>query len=324
MRPTIFSHCASASANGRIYMRFKGDVGVNNIKLMQGDCLQLMKDIPDGSVDMILCDLPYAVTDFSWDVIVPCEKLFPEYRRILKQNANIVLFCQQPFTTTLINGAYKTEFSHSLVWKKNNKTRAKSSKTVPLSSYEEIIVFRVNKVGNKSRHKRLREYFTNELAKCGYSVKQLEELIPNRSAHHWFRFSSDFRIPTEWNYKRLQEITGCFSEHYENIKKEFDEERKNLCTYNPQGENSNVLFFNVPSSMERLHPTQKPVDLLKHLILSYSNEGDLVLDNCMGSGSTGVACVNTGRRFIGMELDEHYFSVAENRIAEAWNRRAHE
>ena len=284
------------------------------IELWHGDCLELMKDIPDGSVDMVLCDLPYAVTDFSWDVIIPCDKLFAEYRRILKQNANIVLFCQQPFTTALINGAFKTEFSHSLVWKKNNKTRAKSSKTVPLSSYEEIIVFRVNKVGNKSRHKRLREYFTGELAKCGYSVRERGGLIPDISARHWFGFSSDFRIPTEWNYKRLQEITGCFSEPYESIRKEFDEERKNFCTYNPQGENCNVLFYNVPSPKERYHPTQKPVDLLEHLILSYSNEGETVLDNCMGSGSTGVACVNTGRNFIGIELDEGYFQIAKRRI----------
>ena len=287
---------------------------MSNVKLFNGDCLEIMKNIPTASVDMVLCDLPYAVTDFSWDVIIPCDKMFAEYRRILKQNANIVLFCQQPFTTTLINGAFKTEFSHSLVWKKNNKTRAKSSKTVPLSSYEEIIVFRVNKVGNKSRHKRLREYFTGELTKCCYSVKELEELIPNRSAHHWFRFSSDFRIPTEWNYKRLQEITGCFSEPYESIRKEFDEERKNLCTYNPQGENCNVLFFNVPSTKERYHPTQKPVDLLEHLILSYSNEGETIIDNCMGSGSTGVACVNTGRNFIGIESDERYFNIAKQRI----------
>lgn len=287
---------------------------MERVKLFNGDCLEIMKTIHTASVDMVLCDLPYAVTDFSWDVIIPCDKLFAEYRRILKQNANIVLFCQQPFTTTLINGAFKTEFSHSLVWKKNNKTRAKSSKTVPLSSYEEIIVFRVNKVGNKSRHKRLREYFTGELAKCGYSVKELEELIPNRSAHHWFRFSSDFRIPTEWNYKRLQEITGCFLEPYESIRKEFDEERKNFCTYNPQGENCNVLFYNVPSSKERYHPTQKPVDLLEHLILSYSNEGETIIDNCMGSGSSGVACVNTGRNFIGIELDNGYFEVAKERI----------
>ena len=294
---------------------------MKKFELWRGDCLELMKNIPDGSVDMVLCDLPYAVTDFSWDVIIPCDKLFAEYRRILKQNANIVLFCQQPFTTTLINGAFKTEFSHSLIWKKNKKTRAKSSKTVPLSSYEEIIVFRVNNVGNKSRHKRLREYFTGEPAKCGYSVKELEELIPNRSAHHWFRFSSDFRIPTEWNYKRLQEITGCFQEPYERIRKEFEEERKNFCTYNPQGENCNVLFYNVPSQKERYHPTQKPVDLLERLILSYSNEGETVLDNCMGSGSTGVACANTNRRFIGIELDEGYFNIAKERIEKAIRER---
>lgn len=282
--------------------------------LMQGDCLEQMKKIPDGSVGMILCDLPYAVTDFSWDVIIPTKQLFSEYRRVLKQNANVVLFCQQPFTTELMNGAYKSEFSHSLVWKKNTKTRAKSSKTVPLSSYEEILVFRVNKVGNKNRHKRLREYFTGELAKCGYSVKELEELIPNRSAHHWFRFSSDFRIPTAENYKRLQEITGWFDEPYESIRTEFDCERKNCCTYNPQGENCNVLFYNVPSPKERYHPTQKPVDLLKHLILTYSNEGETILDNCMGSGSTGVACVNTNRRFIGIEKDLHYFQISKTRI----------
>ena len=288
------------------------------IELWHGDCLELMKNIPDGSVDLVLCDLPYAVTDFSWDVIIPCDKLFQEYRRVLKQNANIVLFCQQPFTTTLINGAFKTEFSHSLVWKKNNKTRAKSSKTVPLSTYEEIIVFRVNKVGNKNRHKRLRKYFTDELSKCGYSVKELEELIPNRSAHHWFRFSSDFRIPTAENYKRLQEITGLFNEPYESIRAEFDNERRNYCTYNPQGENCNVLFFNVPSAKDRFHPTQKPVDLCEHLIRTYSHDGDTVLDNCMGSGSTGVACVNTNRHFIGIELDEGYFNIAKKRIEEAY------
>jgi DNA modification methylase len=294
---------------------------MDSIKLFNGDCLEIMKTIPTASVDMVLCDLPYAVTDFSWDVIIPCDKLFAEYRRILKQNANIVLFCQQPFTTTLINGVFKTEFSHSLIWKKNNKTRAKSSKTVPLSSYEEAVVFRVNKVGNKSRHKRLREYFTGELAKCGYSVKELEEMIPNRSAHHWFRFSSDFRIPTERNYKRLQEITGRFSEPYEIIRKEFDEERKNFCTYNPQGENCNVLFYNVPTPKERKHPTQKPVDLLEHLILSYSNEGETVIDNCMGSGSCGVACVNTGRKFIGIELDKDYFNIAKERIEKSIRER---
>lgn len=288
-----------------------------SVQLLQGDCLELMKNIPDGSVDMVLADLPYGVTDFQWDSVIPVETLFSQYRRLLKQNANIVLFSQQPFTTSLMNGCFKSEFSHSLVWVKNTKTRAKSSKHVPMSQYEEILVFRVNKVGNKTQHKHLREYFTSELRKSRFSVNQLEDLIPNRSAHHWFRFSSDFRIPTEMNYKRLQEITGRFNVPYSEIRKEFDNERNNFCTYNQIGENVNVLRFNVPNSKERFHPTQKPVALLEYLIRTYTNEGETVLDNTMGSGSTGVAAVNTGRGFIGMELDPGYFETACKRISEA-------
>lgn len=288
--------------------------------LLQGDCLELMKDIPDGSVDMVLCDLPYGVTDFEWDKIIPINVLFNEYRRLLKQNANVLMFCQQPFTTSIMNGAYKSEFSHSLVWVKNTKTRGRSSKNVPMSQYEEILVFRVNKVGNKCRHQGLREYFTGELKLSGFSVDQLEEIIPNKSAHHWFRFSSDFRIPTAENYKRLQEITGCFRIPYEEIRAEFDAERNNFCTYNRNGENCNVLRFDTPNSKKRVHPTQKPVQLLEYLIRTYTNEGETVLDNCMGAGSTGVACVNTGRNFIGMELDPGYFETAKRRIEEARER----
>lgn len=176
-----------------------------------------MRRIPAGSVDCVICDLPYAVTDFDWDVIIPTEKLFAEYRRVCKQNANVVLFCQQPFTTTLMTGVYKSEFSHSLVWKKNTKTRAKSSKHVPMSCYEEILVFRINKVGNKNRHARLREYFTGELTASGFTVKELEELIPNRSAHHWFRFFIGFSTAngaklcqTAGNHR---EVPGSIFEH---------------------------------------------------------------------------------------------------------------
>lgn len=273
--------------------------------------------MPDGSVAMVLADLPYGLTDFKWDSIIPIESLFSQYRRVLKQNSNVVLFTQQPFTTSLMNGCFKSEFLHSLVWVKNTKTRAKLSKHVPMSQYEEILVFRVNKVGNKARHRRLREYFTSELRKSGFTVEQLKELIPNRSAHHWFRFSSDFRIPTEANYKRLQKITACFHEPYDAIRKEFDSEQDNFCTYNPSSKNCNVLYFDTPNLKERVHPTQKPVALLEYLIRTYTNEGETVLDNTMGSGSTGVAAVNTGRSFIGMELDPGYFETAKRRIEEA-------
>lgn len=285
------------------------------IKLMQGDCLDLMKEIPDGSVDMILCDMPYGCTDLEWDKVIDGKILFAEYKRICKQNANVLLFCQIEFAKYLMDSTFESEFSHCLIWVKNNKTRHLSTKTLPLSQYEMILCFRLNKYSNKSAHQKLRRYFMSELEKSGKTVKEIESLIPNYSAHHWFRYSSDYRIPTSDNYKRLQEITGCFERPYSDIKAEFLSEKSNLCTYNSVID-SDVLY--APLTEKRVHPTQKPVNLLEQLLLTYSNVGDTVLDNCMGSGSTGVACVNTNRKFIGIELDEGYFNIAKKRIEEAY------
>ncbi len=281
-------------------------------RIYNEDCLEAMKNIPDKSIDMVLCDLPYGVTGLSWDLILPMDKVMNEYRRICKQNANVVLFCQQPFTTTIMNSIYKTEFSHSLVWKKGNKTRHLSSNDIPMSEYEEILVLRINKYANKGKHKELREYFSEELKKSKKTIKELEDLIPNRSAHHWFRFSSDYRIPTKDNYTRLQEITGCFERDYHEIKKEFLREKNNLCTYNPTNSNTNLLKYSLTE--KRIHPTQKPVALLEELILRYSNKGELILDNTAGSGSTAIACINKKRKFIGFELDEDYYRVATERL----------
>lgn len=282
------------------------------INLMNGDCMEMMKQIPKGSIDMVLCDLPYGVLDLEWDKRIDGKKLFAEYKRVCKQNANVLLFCQIEFAKYLMDSTYESEFSHCLIWVKNNKTRAKSSKQLPLSQYEMIMCFRVNKYSNKYAHQKLREYFMNELNKSGWSVSELEEAIPNRSAHHWFRYSSDYRIPTEKSYKRLQEITGCFKKPYEAVKKEFMKEKNNLCTYNNGILKSDCLHGCLNES--RVHPTQKPVELLENLILAYSNEGDTILDNCMGSGSTGVACLNTNRNFIGIEINNEYFRIAKNRI----------
>lgn len=281
------------------------------INLRQGDCLEIMKEIPDKSVDMILCDLPYGCTEFDWDNVINGEKLFEEYKRICKQNANVLLFCNIEFAKYLMLSTFPTEFSHCLIWEKENKTRHLSSKKLPLSQYEMVLCFRLNKYANKESHKRLRIYFTEELRKSGKTVKDIEKEMPNYSAHHWFRFSSDFRIPTEKNYKRLQEVTGCFERNYFDIRDEFMREKNNECTYNGKNE-SDILRFSLTET--RFHPTQKPVALLEYLIKTYSNEGDTVLDNCMGSGSTGVACVNTNRNFIGIELDENYFNIAKERI----------
>ena len=183
-----------------------------------------------------------------------------------------------------------------------------------MSQYEEILVLRINKYGNKDSHKELRDYFMDQLFKTGLTVKEIETLINNKSAHHWFRYSSDYRIPTSENYKNLQNKTGLFKKDYKFIKLEFEKQKNNFCTYNKPIENTNILYGKL--SEKRFHPTQKPVGLLKELILRYSNENDTILDNCMGSGSTGVACINTNRNFIGIELDEIYFNIAKERIGE--------
>lgn len=183
-------------------------------KLLCGDCLELMKDVPDKSVDMVLCDLPYGVTENEWDRVIEGKQLFSEYKRICRQNANVVLFCQIEFAKYLMQSTYESEFSHCLIWVKNNKTRHLSIRNLPMSQYEMILVFRLNKYANKESHMELRNYFMRELEKSGMSVKEIEKAIPNYSAHHWFRFSSDYRIPTQENYRRLQEITGCFDRPY--------------------------------------------------------------------------------------------------------------
>lgn len=168
-----------------------------SVNLYHGDCLELMATIPDKSIDLILCDLPYGVTEYEWDNIINGKELFEQYKRVCKQNANVLLFCQIEFAKYLMLQVVPSEFSHCLIWKKSNKTRHLSVNKLPMSQYEMILCFRLNKYANKKSHIELRKYFTGELEKSGKTIKQIEAEIPNYSAHHWFRFSSDFRIPTE-------------------------------------------------------------------------------------------------------------------------------
>lgn len=279
--------------------------------------MEVMKKIPEKSIDMILCDLPYEVLDLEWDKRIDGDSLFAEYKRICKQNANVLLFCQIEFAHYLMNAALDSEFSHCLIWQKNNLTRYKSKNYLPASKYEMILVFRLNKYANKNAHSELRKYFMSELEKSGKSIKEIETEIPNKSAHHWFRYSSDFRIPTADNYKRLQEITNCFKRQYQDIEQEFLTEKKNKCTFNAGFISSDILTGALKE--KRVHPTQKPVELLKTLIKAYSNPNETVLDNCMGSGSTGVASIETKRKFIGIELSENYFEIAKQRIKNTIN-----
>lgn len=324
------------------------------LKLYKGDCLEIMREMPEKSVDLILCDLPYGFTDHEWDSIIPFEPLWRKYKRLLKKGGTAVLFGNQPFTSLLINSNLN-DFSHVWYWKKNNTTGHVMAKNQPLRQVEDICVFRCNSPAknNEGLHENLRKYFFDELKKSGLKRKDINKLLNCHMAGHYFTWGQQFTIPSEENYKKMQTATGCFQRPFEDIRAEYlngKNEQITKFTYNPQGvadmkkpkikvEHNQNKFYpgikpgiykqtktgypknlleinNVPVGKNRLHPTQKPIELLEYLVKTYSNEGETVLDNCMGSGSTGVACMNTNRKFIGIELEEKYFNIACNRLEE--------
>jgi len=238
------------------------------IELVHGDCLDKMKDIPDGNVDMILCDLPYGAISCSWDVIIPFDKLWDQYNRICKSNAAIVLFSSQPFTTDLICSNRKN-FKYSVVWNKNVPTGMSSAKYRPMKYHEDILIF-------------YREQPTyNPIMKARVGV--------GKACYNYDHYCGDS------NHVKLNKV-----------KKKYDPDFV---------QPSSVLDFKVvPNRNGKLHPTQKPVELCEYLVKTFTNENEMVLDNCMGSGTTGVACKNLNRNFIGIELDPTYFKIADRRI----------
>lgn len=233
------------------------------IDLRQGDCLELMKDIPDKSIDMILCDLPYGTTACNWDVLIPFDELWSHYKRIIKDAGAIVLFGKQPFTSKLIVSNIK-DFKYTLVWKKDNHDNPLMAKKRFLNITEDICVF----------YKKQCSYNPQGIIRVDKVTKQGRgESLSQKN-------------------KRNSEYVQAYTNYPRNIL-EFKRDFPNI------------------------HPTQKPVELLENLIKTFTNENDIVLDNCMGCGSTGVACVNTNRNFIGIEFDEHYFNIAKERIEKA-------
>jgi len=239
--------------------------------LINGECLEEMRKLPDSSIDMILCDLPYGTTSCKWDVVIDFELLWGQYERIIKDNGAIVLFGKQPFTSRLILSNEKL-FRYELIWE---KTRAGNNMQVckqPSAIHENILVF----------YKSQPTY--NDLK---FSVNQ--KYVDKRKS-----------------------IRDSFynSEHYTGVMKR----KKDDGMRHPQS----VLPFNSVWK-KGMHPTEKPVELMSWLIKTYSNEGESVLDNCMGSGTTGVACKNLNRNFIGIEIKEVYFNIANERINDALN-----
>ena len=239
-------------------------------KIYNEDCLIGMQDIPDNSIDCIICDLPYNITKLSWDILIPFDKLWEQYNRIIKPTGNVILFSSGMFTYKLIESNIKN-FRYKLIWKKNVPTGMGSAKYRPMKYYEEICVF-----GN---------------SKGAYNPIMKERVGIGKGCYNYDHYCGD-------------------SNHLQ-----FNKQKKR---YDPDWvQPSDVLEFNVvPNRNGKLHPTQKPVELVEYLIKTYSNEGDIVLDNCMGSGTTAIAAINTNRNFIGFELDKNYFDIANERISE--------
>jgi site-specific DNA-methyltransferase (adenine-specific) len=233
------------------------------IQLIKGDCLIEMQNIPDKSIDAIICDLPYGTTACKWDTVIPFEPLWVQYKRIIKDNGAIVLFGSQPFTSALVMSNPKW-FKYSLVWNKKQKVGMLNCKRMPLRMHEDILLF--------------------------YNKQCIYNPIMEKGKYRDKKISP----------KKGFETYGQLNNPIENFNDD----------YYP----SSILEYTNANQKIKQHPTQKPVPLLEYLIKTYTNEGDTVLDNTMGSGTTGVACKNLNRNFIGIEMDENYFEIAKKRI----------
>lgn len=240
------------------------------------ECLEGMKKIPDGSIDMILCDLPYGTTASKWDSIIDFEKLWEEYERIISDNGAIVLTASGSFTHKVISSNEKL-FRYKWIWIKSRPGNFVNANNRPMTKYEEILVFSRGKTANGSKNK------------MKYNPQGLIEV--NKT--------------TKASPNRFGTMAGKRPSHQKYTKQKYTNYPVDILGFNSLGSYS--------------HPNQKPVDLFEYLIKTYTNEGETVLDNCMGSGTTAIACLNTKRNFIGFELNKEYFEIAQNRIKKARN-----
>ena len=251
------------------------------MKLYKGDCLKVMKTIQDKSIDAIITDLPYGTTACKWDSVIPFDLMWEQLNRIIKPNAAIVLFGSQPFTSALIMSNVKN-YRTSYVWDKQKSVNFVQAKNHPMKRTEDILVFGLNRV-----------VYNPQMVKRDLKEvnKQISKMVKNESK---YKCKDDSYLKVSGGYKR-------------NTNKDYAYPT-NIITISSISKECNPKH--------RQHPTQKPVKLMEYLIKTYTNEKETVLDFTMGSGSTGVACKNTNRNFIGIEQDENYFNIAQKRIKE--------
>lgn len=313
-------------------------------KIYNMDCLEGMKQIPDGSVDAIICDLPYGTMKgiddrHDWDEIIPSDKLFEQYERVLRRNGVAILFSQEPYTNHLRGYRYKNTnfiFGYPLMWKKDRFANALIAKVSPVSYFEDMSVF--FKIYDTSGKHPLRDYFSQVLEYIGMtSCKQVNDALGHRRAEHTFYVSprkkiidtiggkadntfrngsTQFALCTDDTYAELIAKFGIDKmEGFKSYEELVAMDKRFRRTFNlPEGKLFKSNVFEYAKDTDGFHPTQKPVALIADLIRTYSNEGDTILDNCMGSGTTAVACIKEKRHFIGFELNKEYYEKACQRI----------
>ena len=251
---------------------------IDNIYNM--DCLEGMKQIPDGTIDAVICDLPYGTTDCAWDSVIPMEPLWEQYRRILKHQGSVLLFGSEPFSS-MLRMSNLDWFKYDWIWQKGTPSGYQHAKNMPMKDYEIISVFSGASMGHESL------LGTNRMTYNPQGTKACHVIEHNKLHKDGY-------------------IVGVRPSHKETIVRD-------VCNY-PRA----IQYFDNQAgdvlNTNRIHPTQKPVDLLRSLVLTYTHEGDTVLDNCMGSGTTAIACIKERRHFIGFELSKEYFDKAVKRI----------
>lgn len=313
-----------------------------NIELIQGNCLIESDKIKDGSVDLILTDLPYGtMTGINetfngygrknhdghlWDNVIEPKKIMEIADRILRKDGKMILFAQDPFSTLLKNNQLQNiPYKYSMIWEKNDFANALMSKKAPVNYYEDILVFSKDyeKGENKIPTNPIYEYLKLEKTKSGISTTDFNFMYceyagktknKHRSlvARYWE--TSQFLVPTKDIYENVLQKTGFFNMPYDELIKMNTYKGSIFNLWEGKKYKSNILKYNKDYSGH--HPTQKPILLLEDLIKTFSNDNDLVVDLTMGSCSTGVACMNTNRNFIGIELDENYFNISKKRVEE--------
>lgn len=242
-------------------------------EILLGDCLELMKDIPNGSIDMILCDLPYGTTACKWDTIIPFDKLWEQYERLIKPNGAIVLTASQPFTSALVMSNPKM-FKYEWIWKKTRYSGNLNATRMPLKAHENILVFAKGKA----------PYYPIKTNAPEHLIDKRKNINPS-----------------------IVKDGGAYngSKGFVNIRKKDDGTRYPTTVQEFKNPNNNSL-----------HPTQKPTELFRYLIKTYTNENDLILDNCAGSGTTAIACLEENRQFIVMEKEQKYYDIILKRVGD--------